>query len=139
MLVKRALFIVAVATLISGCGQYYPVNNNVQLNTSNSILLNSGTSNVTLTFTALGASAAQTVTVNQPPATGTTLYTATPSSGCTGVVTVAGTASATTSMGPTGSFTVTPVAVAASGVCTISITSSLPGSPGSIIVNTSGA
>jgi precorrin-6B methylase 2 len=139
---RKEIFAVAVAALIAGCGpQTYAVNSAVQLNTTGSTLVNagSGTSSLTLTFTALGAPAAQTVTVNQPPATGSTVYSAVTGTGCTGVATIAGSASATTSNGPTGSFVVTPTGVAASGVCTFIITSSTPGSQATITVNTSGA
>lgn len=136
----RLLLCAFIATLIAGCGpQTYAVNSSVILNTSGSSLLNTGSSAVTLTFTALGAAAAQTVTANQGPATGTTVFTAAPSSGCTGVATVVGTASATTSLGPTANFTVTPTGVAAAGTCTISITSSIAGSAGTVTVDTSGA
>ena len=137
---KRALLIAAVALLVAGCNQSYPVNQAVQLNTSGSILLNQGYGDVTLTFTSFTPT---TVTVNQPPATGSTVYTATPAAACTGVATVAGGgpgATATTTMGPTGSFIVTPVAIAPAGTCTISVTSSItPSRAATITVDTSGA
>jgi|SRR5579872_2890490 len=139
---RKEIFAVAVAALIAGCGpQNYTPNTGIQLNTTGSTLVNAGngSSSLTLTFMALGASAAQTVTVNQPPATGTTVYTATPAAGCTGVATVAGSASPTTANGPTGTFTVTPAGVAAAGTCTFTITSSTPGAAGTITVDTSGA
>lgn len=142
---RKEIFAVAVAALIAGCGaQNYTPNTAIQLNTTGSTLVNAGngTSNLTLTFTALGAPGAQTVTVNQPPATGTTVYTAVTGSGCTGVATIAGGGtggSATTSNGPTGSFIVTATGVAAAGVCTYIITSSTPGAQATITVDTSGA
>jgi len=139
---RKEIFAVAVAALIAGCGpQTYTVNSAVQLNTTGSTLVNagSGSTSLTLTFAALGASAAQVVTVNQPPATSTTVYTAVTGSGCSGVATIAGSASATTSDGPTGSFTVTPTGVAAAGTCTFIINSSTPGASATIAVDTSGA
>ncbi len=139
---RKEIFAVAAAALIAGCGsQSYAVNSAVQLNTSGTALVNAGygTSNLTLTFTALGAPAAQTVTVNQPPATGTTVYSAVAGAGCAGVATIAGSASATTANGPTGSFVVTPAGVAAASTCSFIITSSTPGAQATITVNTSGA
>ncbi len=139
---RKEIFAVVVAALIAGCGpQNYTPNTGIQLNTTGSTLLNAGNGSpsVTLTFTALGAPAAQTVTVNQPPATGTTVYTAAQSNGCATVATVAGSTAPTLSNGPTGSFTVTPTGVAAAGTCTITITSSTPGAAGTIVVDTSGA
>ena len=111
------------------------------LNTSGSALLNDppGSQNLTLTFTALGAGAAQTVTVNQAPATGSTVFTAGTGGGCAGVASIAGSTTASTSAGPTGSFVVTPIAIAPAGVCTFSISSSIQGKSATITVDTSGA
>src|SRR5581483_9447160 len=111
---KRVLFAIAVSAALSGCtgAQTTPVQTPILLNTSGSTLLNTGTGAVTLTYTALGAGAAQTVTVNQSSANANTVYTATVPAACTGVVVVAGSTTATTSAGPTGSFTVTPAAIA---------------------------
>ncbi|MBV8424578.1 MAG: hypothetical protein JO349_05270 [Candidatus Eremiobacteraeota bacterium] len=138
-MMQRTVLLLAFAAIVAGCGsQTYTVNTPVLLNTSGSTLLNGGTSNLTATFAPpLGGSIV--VTVNQATSTSSTVFTAAPAAGCTGVVTVAGSASATTANGPTGTFTITSVAVAPAGTCTIAITSTAGGPGATITVDTSGA
>lgn len=136
---KRGIVFAIAAVLLGGCAQNYPVNNSVQVNTSNSVLLNNGQTTVNLAFTALNAAGAQVVTVNQPPANANTVFTATPSAGCAGIASVAGTATGTTSNGPSGTFTFTALAIAPAGSCTYTISSSTAGPSATVTVDTSNA
>lgn len=128
---RLGLLIFVAAALIAGCG------GSANYTTSTSVLLNTtGTSaqpSITLNFSQLGTP--MTVTVSQPTATSSTLFTATPSSGCNGVAAVTGSASATTANGPAGTFTV--VALSTQSGCTIAVTSNVSGPSGTINVNTS--
>jgi len=139
----RRFFIAVAALGISGCGAYWqaPTTNStvIILNTSQNQIFPGGTANLGLVFTALGASASQVVTVYQQSAPQGSIFTATPSSGCTGVASIVGSLSATTSTAPSGSFTVTATGVAPSGTCIFTITSSSPGTSADIVVDSSHA
>ena len=128
---RLGLLIVVAAALIAGCG------GSASYTTSTSVLLNmTGTSaqpNLTINFSQLGVPT--TVTVSQPTATSSTVFTATPSSACNGVASVTGSASATTASGPAGTFTV--IALSTASGCTISVSSTVSGPSGTINVNTS--
>lgn len=131
----RALF--AGAAFLVGCGQCVSPTAYCPGPTPLGVLAN-GKNSLTLAFTAVGSGAPQTVTVTESSATGATVFTATPSSGCTSVANVAGSASATTANGPSGTFTVTALSVQPAGTCTISISSSTGGAAATVAVDTSG-
>lgn len=122
----------AAAALVVGCGP-----SSVGPGVSPQVMVN-GKNAATLAFTAVGSGAPLTMTVTQGTATAGTVFTATPSSGCTSVANVVGSASATTANGPSGTFTVTALSVQPAGTCTISVSSSAGGSAATVTVDTSG-
>ncbi len=128
---RLGLLIFVAAALIAGCG------GSASYMTSTSVLVGmTGTSaqpSLTLNFAQLGTP--MTVTVSQPTSTNTTVFTATPSGGCNGVAAVTGSASATTALGPAGTFSV--VALSTASGCTIAVSSTLSGPSATINVNTS--
>ena len=139
----RKLFAVAIALCTVGCGGNWQgpstSNNQIILNNTQNQVFSAGTPTLTVIFSALGASGAQTVTVYQQSAPQGSLFTATPSAGCAGVAGIFGTLSATTSPAPSSSFTVTAVSVAPSATCLFTITSSSPGPAATIVIDTASA
>jgi|SRR5579863_1307088 len=128
---RLGLLIFVAAALIAGCGgsASYTTSTNVLVNTTGG----SAQPSLTLNFSQLGMP--MTVTVSQPTANASTVFTATPSSGCNGVAAVTGSATATTANGPAGTFTV--VALSTATGCTIAVNSTTSGPSATINVNTS--
>ncbi|MGH7684258.1 MAG: hypothetical protein ACREMT_07935 [Vulcanimicrobiaceae bacterium] len=116
-----------VAAIFAGCAQNggitYPV-----------VLLNSSQNTMTLNLSALGTP--QTITVAATNGSSSTVYTATPGSGCAGVATITGNTTATTSTGASASFTVLGLTIAPAGTCTVGIASSVTATAATLNINT---
>lgn len=128
MAMRRGLFFLFAAAVCAGCGQQGTISTPV-------VLLNNSLNTMTLNLSSLGTQ--QTVTVAATNGNSSTVYTAAPSSGCTGVATITGSTTATTATGTGAKFTVIGLTIAPDGTCTVAITSSTNATAASLDLNTS--
>lgn len=128
MAMRRGFIFIFIAAVFAGCAQQGTITTPV-------VLLNNSLNTMTLNLPSLGTQ--QTVTVAATNGDNSTVYTATPSSGCTGVATITGSTTATTATGTAAKFTIVGLTIAPDGTCTVGITSSVAATAASLDINTS--